>query len=128
MPLAGLDLWDEGGYAASRYYASRRRERIAKQQAARRSSATKQLEHWRDQGLLVIEDEALEAALYWEGADPKMLEKMIHLIQTILTEQELKPGGKDSLILTLKETADEEGIQDRHPPAPHGLEVVAAFG
>ena|SRR5215212_9901190 len=44
------------------------------QMAERRSSALEQRVQWKDQRVLVIEDEALDAAINWEKADPEKLE------------------------------------------------------
>ena len=110
--------------AASRHYAARRRERQAKYDAHRRSSAIEQLERWRNQGLVVIEDQALEAAIYWEGADPKALKRLVHLIHTILAEEKLEPG--DRLGLRLKETDEDKSIGKGQSP-PRGLELIAGF-
>lgn len=108
-------------FAASRHYRARRRERRTKLEAHRRSSAIEQLERWRNEGVLIIEDEALEAALYWKGADPAALERLVHFIETILAEEDVA-----GLKLAVKEPDQEHSIK-RGPP--RGLDLlITGFG
>jgi hypothetical protein len=115
--------------AATREYGRRRRERIAKQMAERRFSAIEQLGQWKDQRVLVIEDEALEAAINWDKADPEKLEKLVHMIRTLIEEEGIEPGDGDTLILGVKQEAHnrEDLAQKPHTFLP-GLQVTAGFG
>ncbi len=114
--------------AAARDYGRRRRERVAKQLSERRSSAVEQLKQWEYQGLLVIDDEALEAAIYWEKADPNKLEKLVHLIRTVIEEEGVEDGNGGTLILGVEREAPEAGTPlQKSQAAPPNLQVTAGF-
>lgn len=113
--------------AASMYYRARRKELETKQRAQRRTSAIEQLEYWRDQEILLIEDDALEAAIFWEKADPENLEKLVHAIRTLIKEERIEPGGDNPLVLTIKPASAARDAKT-HQPLPRGLQLTAGFG
>jgi hypothetical protein len=114
--------------AAGVRYGRRGREQVAKHLAERRSSAVEQLRQWEYQGILVIDDEALEAAIYWEKADPNKLEKLVHLIRTVIEKEGAGAGNGGTLILGVSREAPEVDTprQESQAPPP-SLQVTAGF-
>jgi hypothetical protein len=98
------------------------------QMAQRRSSAVGQLQDWRDEGILIIQEKALEAAIYWEKADPDNLERLVHAIQTFIEEEGIEPGIDNPLVLAIARRNATGGKTEKRGASRRRLELIAAFG
>jgi hypothetical protein len=86
------------------------------------------LQKWEQEGVLIIQDEALEAALYWERADPDQLERLVHAIQTFIEEKDIEPGVDNPLVLTMARQDTKEREAGTHEAPRKRLELTAGFG
>ncbi len=111
---------------ASRYHGARGRKREMEQMTERRSSAAGQLQRWRNEGMLLIEDEALEAAIYWEQADPDSLERLVHTIQTFIEEKDIEPDNPLVLAMARQDAKGSEA--EKSQARRQRLELIAGFG
>ncbi|WP_152670651.1 hypothetical protein [Rubrobacter aplysinae] len=109
--------------------ASRRRYVRAKSQLDeyKRLSALRQLESWQKQGILVIQGEALETAIYWEKVNPEPLEHLVHAVQTFVEREGLEPGTPNPLVLAGAEQGTANNKLDKDEK-PRQIELRAAFG
>ena len=102
--------------------ALQRRRSKAIEEEERRFTAVAQLEQWQAQGLLAFDGDALKAAVYWETADPKMLERLVHLVGVTIENEGIEPGGDVRLIVAEK-PAEKPAYEKPQP-----LELTTAFG
>lgn len=109
---------------ASRHYGARRRKREIDQMVKKRSSAVGQLQRWRNEGMLIVQDEALEAAICWERANPDRLERLVHTIQTFIEEKGIEPDNPLALAMARQDAKGSEAEKSQR----QRLELIAGFG